>query len=907
MRLTHFISGCVSGVVLLLGMSLRLAFTPSLIGATFCCAVSTVGGAERSDPKRIYSLPHGDAATMLKQFAAISGSPVLFMMDHVRGEQTNAVNGEFSSAAALKLMLAGTSLEIMRESAVDGFVIGRRASSVQREEGGRDPKRQPKNMTPQTLPVKIRAWLAHAALAMATVASAQDANQPSKNDTASSTKEEIVVLSPFSVSSAGADRYRANDALSAVRVRAKLIDTGSSISVLTRDFIDDVAPGRLFDVTRYVAGVQEGRFYNFLERTIIRGFQNDGRTVDNFLNASGQNYDEALVERIEVSKGPNAILSPAGGPGGTINVVTKSPEFTARRVLSAQAGLYDSQRASLDFTGPVEGAPQLAYRLIGTLQDSRREWTSDARLRRKILSPQLTYRLSDKTEISLKVMYNDTYAASSPLYILDSAVIGAGSGAEPRLDPALKLRSRNGIPAWSALHFMDTTANIQLTSTLNDHISVRVAAHTRRSNEDSIQSGPVLKSLSNRYNPFTGVLTLDSTWSIDPVSGNYVPTFSKFFDPTAVTWDTNKATGVTDHYTAGQVDLLANYKLGSITSQTVIGWATANQTQRASYTRAPISTIDLTLGQELALPAFTQLYQDNRSTNRNSQVYVNERLGFWNDRIFLNAGLLHYTVYTTARNALTTAPASILDSSKNMGMGSIVVKPRENLSVYASYSTNGAPSIANNVALWAQGKQFEYGVKSEFLGGRLSVSAAHFQIAQTNVSTPNPARISDVNAPLTVLSDLKDHGIEFEAIGSLTKQISIVAGYTHLKLRDAIGRPLRAVADDAGSLLVNYHFTNGPLKGFAASLGAVHSGKKAGDLPSPNFTPLGVPTKVSFFVPAYTLYNLNLTYRWHRTKFALFVDNLFDVDGITQGGGVGGLGLSPAWRRNVKFSTSFEF
>jgi len=590
--------------------------------------------------------------------------------------------------------------------------------------------------------------------------------------------EEVLELSPFTVSATGADRYRTTDAISAVRIRAPLIDTGSSISVLTREFIDDVAPGRLFDATRYIAGVQEGRFYNFLERMIIRGFQNDGRTVDNFLNASGQNYDEALVERIEVSKGPNAILSPAGAPGGTVNVVTKSPLFTSRRLFTAQAGLYDSRRASLDLTGPVEGLPQLAYRLIGTVQDSRREWTSDARLRRKVLSPQLTYRFGN-TEITVKMTYNDTYAASSPLYVLDSAVIATGSNATPALDPALKLGNRNGIPSWSGLHYLDTTGNIQVTSTLNEHLSVRVAAHSRRSIEDSAQSGPVLNSLSSRYNPYTGVLTPDFIWSKDPVTGNYTSAFSKFFDPNAVTWDSNKATGVSDIYTAGQLDLAANYKFGSVSSQTVIGGATANETTRASYTRAPISVISLTTAQDLPIPAFTQPYQDNRSSNRNTQLYVNERLGFWNDRVFLNGGILHYMVYTTARNAFAKGPTSILDSSKNMGMASIVVKPKENFSVYASSSTNGTPSIANNVALWAEGKQFEYGVKSEFFERRLSLSLAHFQITQTNVSTPNPARISDVNAPLTILSDLKDHGPEFEVNGANVLQ---AAGTTEIYL-----------------------------------------------------------------------------------------------------------------------------
>lgn len=904
-RLIHFARGCVTGVVLPLCLSARLFLTVPTLAAGIACGAEPAMAAEKpAEPRRTYNLPRGDASNTLRQFAGLLGRQVLFLSDKVKDVQTNALAGDYTPREALDRLLANTVLVAIEDEATGGFVVSRRIPAAPREEVGRDPKPQPKTMTPPIRSTKIRTWLARVALAIASVASAQDTTQSAKN---SSTDDNVLVLSPFTVSSTGADRYRAGDALSAVRVRAKLIDTGSSISVLTRDLIDDVAPGRLFDVTRYVAGVQEGRFYNFLERAIIRGFQNDGRTVDNFLNNSGQNYDEALVERIEVSKGPNAILSPAGAPGGTINVVTKSPQFTARRVFSAQAGLYESQRASLDLTGPVEGVPQLAYRLIGTVQDSRREWSPDAHLRRKIIAPQLTYRLSDATEISFKMMYNDTWAASSPLYVLDSAVVGAGSSAEPRLDPALKLESRNGVPAWSGLHYQDTAANVQLTSTLNDHISIRAAVHTRRSNENSEQWGPLLKSLSNRYNPYTGVLTMDSTWSLDPATGNYVSTYSKYFDPASVGYETNKATAYWDHYTEGQVDVLANYHFPWATSQTVLGGAASQLTRRNSYSRAPSATGALTATEIMPLPAFDQLYQDNRSSSRIAQVYLNQRFGFRNDRIFLNAGILHYMAYTKARNALTNGPTSVLDSSKNMGMGSVVVKPMENLSVYASYSTNGSPVVANNVALWAQGKQFEYGVKSEFLDGRLSINAAHFQIEQTNVSTPNPARITDVNAPLTILSDLKNHGIEFEAIGSLTKQISIIAGYTHMKMRDALGRRVRVVADDAGSLLANYHFTDGPLKGFSASLGAVYSGEKAGDLPSPNFTPLGVPTQVSYYVPAYTLYNLNLSYSWKRTKLTLFVDNLFDKEGITQGGGVGGLGLSPAWRRNVRFSTSFEF
>ena len=163
--------------------------------------------------------------------------------------------------------------------------------------------------------------LATAALASALVTASSVRAQ-------SAAADEPIKLSEFSVSGSPADRYRATDAVSGVRVRAALIDTASSISVLTREMMDDLAPTRIFDATRFVAGVQEGRGVQFQDRMIIRGFetQNGARTVDNFLqSADADNVEETVIDRIEVSKGPNAILSPSGAPGGSVNVILKTP------------------------------------------------------------------------------------------------------------------------------------------------------------------------------------------------------------------------------------------------------------------------------------------------------------------------------------------------------------------------------------------------------------------------------------------------------------------------------------------------------------------------------------------------------------------------------------------------------
>src|SRR5690606_3703777 len=106
---------CVSGVTLLFCMSPYLA-PASKIVAALGCAVSVAGATEPAEAKRSFDLPRGDAAATLSQFGGASGRQIIYMMDKVRGEQTNAVTGEFSPREALERMLAGTALSAWQDS-----------------------------------------------------------------------------------------------------------------------------------------------------------------------------------------------------------------------------------------------------------------------------------------------------------------------------------------------------------------------------------------------------------------------------------------------------------------------------------------------------------------------------------------------------------------------------------------------------------------------------------------------------------------------------------------------------------------------------------------------------------------------------------------------------------------------
>jgi iron complex outermembrane receptor protein len=731
--------------------------------------------------------------------------------------------------------------------------------------------------------------------------------------------DEIVHLSPFTVSSNSDDRYRATDAISAVRVRASLLDTPSSISVVTRDMMDDLAPNRVFDAARYIAGVQEGRGIQFQDRLIIRGFetQNGARTVDNFLqSADADNVEEAVIERIEVTKGPNSILSPAGAPGGSLNIITKSPLYQKQGVLSAQVGLFDSQKVMLDMGGPFSAGSPFAYRLVASGQDTRRYWSADAKMRSWSVAPMFSWRISDKSMLTVKFIVADHWIFREPLLILDPSTT-ATSG-EPKLLPGIDPSGRNGIQPWSNVGTYSEDLFVTYTTSLNEHLDLRLAGNTRKYHEDSDQDFLSTPGLSSRYNPMTGELTQDYTWALadssapyNATSNPYVATLSPWINPLSIPHrgdiqDTRRRTY------SFQADLAANYQFGDISSQTIVGAAVSKQDAVNYGKNAPLPPINLLNPDARAYPTHANNWTTiNNSMYNNQQVYISERLGLFNNRLYLTGGLLEYYSRLRNWNGLTGLTTGKLDDAKNMWSAGVLYKVTDRLSVYYSHSTNGNPTIVNQTqALWRDGVQDEFGVKTDFLDRRLSLTAAYFEISQTNVTVPNPAYQTDPTQPQTLVSDLSNKGFELELTGRLTPNLSLMATYSHLKMRDALGRMVRAVADNNAAVLLNYRFLDGAAKNLSLSFGVTYSGKRAGDIPDGNFTQLGVVKKVSFYLEPQYLTTFVANYRLNKTwSFQANVDNLFDdADYISVAGGrITGTGITTQPGINFRLTTRYNF
>ena len=186
--------------------------------------------------------------------------------------------------------------------------------------------------------------------------------------------------------------------------------TPLSVDAISNELIRDVGADSMYDATRYFSGVSNGRGTGaggILDRQNFRGFESFSRTVDGlstFLipgNIGFQaNFEPEFIERVEIVKGPDSILAPTGSPGGSINVITKSPQAIAANAVTVQVGNYDAGKVTVDSTGPLPlgGNANWTYRVISDYQDAKTYEPGD--LREWDLSAQLRYQLPDIAVVS---------------------------------------------------------------------------------------------------------------------------------------------------------------------------------------------------------------------------------------------------------------------------------------------------------------------------------------------------------------------------------------------------------------------------------------------------------------------------------------------------------------------------
>lgn len=176
---------------------------------------------------------------------------------------------------------------------------------------------------------------------------------------------ETVELDPFTINTSRDLGYAANNSLSATRLAVPIADLPRSINVVTDTLIADTGRLNLGDALRFVSGVsvQQPVFNN---NYIIRGLEQQF-VFRNFYRYLGNTWN-VNVDRVEVIKGPSAVLYGVSDPGGQINYLTKRPEFRSEVQLSVTAGSDGLQRGILDYQDTALNE-RLGIRLIAAAQN----------------------------------------------------------------------------------------------------------------------------------------------------------------------------------------------------------------------------------------------------------------------------------------------------------------------------------------------------------------------------------------------------------------------------------------------------------------------------------------------------------------------------------------------------------
>jgi len=687
------------------------------------------------------------------------------------------------------------------------------------------------------------------------------AQSPSDQD-----DDEIVRLSPFAVEeSSNMGRYQAVEASSGNRIRMNLMDSPQSISVMTSEFIADVGAGKVLDAAKYMSGLGVGSNPDAFDLINVRGFLTGNATIDGFRYGTWMNQDPAIIERLEIIKGPNAILSPSGHPGGMLNLVTKKPLFTdtKRGHISYQAGRYNSNRAEVDGNYIVRPG-KIAVRMVAAVTDT------DSHVKHKFSQnvtamPSLTYRFSPGTELTAQ------------LYAYNATVLDSGAPMSLYAVGRSNIRLLEGTPSDFGMIGRNTTRhenmqilNLLFTSQITDKLSTRIAGQWATQHVRASYMGPsfALDTAGNdgevvKLNQITG------EWEWDGVTRNDNPRYLLSGSMTKLASESREL----------QHDFVYEHSGRNWKSQTVAGYIFRFN---ASSGEPGIAYVDDPTLYDFTDPNYTppdiefdytNLISDRYSNHyHDSHAFVYEVIKLFDDRLVLNGGL------------------SVRRSSK-LPSGGVVYKVIPQVALYYGYSkmeVMGAEDPNNGVPRHVQHtEQYEGGVRFRLFDGRLFATLAYFDITQDNIYsedsrnyiTPTP----DPRYPHQ-RSERTSKGFEFELSWSPTKDISVIGSFTDFKNRDGDNRVAVYAAQRMAALWGHYTFPEtGPLGGLSVGIGASYVGERPSEFlgtytsPPPGYDP--VPVQSVFWLPSYTLVEANVSYRLNKHwKAQLVVHNLLNKD-----------------------------
>ena len=551
----------------------------------------------------------------------------------------------------------------------------------------------------------------------------------------------------------GTGSYTPGTIATATRMVLTPRQTPQSISVVTRQAMDDFGLTGIDAVMRHTPGITVSTYdserTNYYSRGFaIQNFQYDGIPMTrNAPYSAGQTLtDMAIYDRVEVLKGSTGLLTGAGGPGGTINLVRKKPTSEFKGHVELGAGSWDKYRSEIDVSGPLTETGNVRGRAVAAYQDEH-SFMDHYERKTSVFYGILEFDLDEDTLLTVGADYQDNdpkgsgWSGSRPVY--DSAG-----------NPISLPRSFNNGAKWSKWEQYSRTAFATLEHTFNNGW-VAKGQYNHQINGYNAPLGSVTEP-----NPVTG---------LSSIYGN------------KYTGETVSDSG--DVYVTGPFSLLGReHELVVGSSISSSHWK-GNDYYSPTYTNNVIDFYNW--DGNSAEPDWGSVGFKNDETTRQSGVYVTGRFSLMDD--------LHLLLGTRVANYQVTGTSDTKDTGKVIPYAGLVYDLNDNYSLYASYTEIYLPQTAyrdtrNKMLEPDEGTNYELGLKGEFYDGRLNASLAYFEVheenrAESDLTFTGTTLVANPYKGITA----KTKGYEAEISGELAPGWQLQAGYTHKVIRDETG------------------------------------------------------------------------------------------------------------------------
>jgi iron complex outermembrane receptor protein len=667
--------------------------------------------------------------------------------------------------------------------------------------------------------------------------------QTAANDT------EVVKLSPFEVNTSKDAGYYAGNSISATKTNIELQKLPMNLQVMTRTFLDDLNATDIESVIAYAASASPAT--NEPGRFALRGFINPNPMRNGVDTLSETNFVSTLtLDRIEIVKGPAAVLYGITEPGGLINMITKKPLFEQQGSIGLQYGDYSTRRAELDVTGPL--GRKVAYRVIAGVSELGYE-ADYAQDDTTTIAPSLLFQVTPKTSLLLALEYQDLKSTpdSGAILKLDDVTnerIGFIQGNYYGVPKTFNHMGPDGFKNTETTFF---TADLQHRFA-DDHWAFRAVVTRTKTELDQdtrLGAGAEIR-LSGRYG-----------WVRNHVLARLVDR----------------------EETVYQGELTGLIEAGEISHRVLLGYERTEfeQDQKAFRQNNAIAPMDLTNpgSWRFDIP----IAPENRNlrpadffnTQETWSFYAVHQMELFNDRLNTLLGLRYDVVEADALDRLTTpAGFSTVPTSKSWTpQAGLLFAVTPTVGIYGSYSESFIPNTAVNPdgSLFdpTTGKGLDFGVKINAKDGRFNATFSVFDIRKVNIVRQDvDRRNNDPQGRLWFMASGKERSKGYEADIIMTPFDNYQTTLSYAYIDAYVVSNADAPAEEGNQLgeapkhnfawWNKYSFTQGPLNGFFLGAGLTSRSKSKLDSQVVNLS-------VSY--PSFTALDLVLGYQRNEARF----------------------------------------